>query len=69
MEKKTVHIPTISCGHCVAAIKRELGEIAGVTYVSGDAGTKEVTVEWESPANWDSIKQTLDEIGYSPEEK
>ncbi len=27
MEEKTVHIPTISCGHCVATIKREVEDI------------------------------------------
>ena len=43
MSEKTVHIPNISCGHCVMAVKNEAGEIPGVTKVDGDPNTKNVT--------------------------
>jgi copper chaperone CopZ len=49
-------------------IKRELGELAGVTGVSGDVDSKMVTVEWESPATWDGIQSLLAEINYPPAE-
>jgi len=68
MEEKTVRIPAISCGHCIMTIERELGELEGVSYVKGNAGTREVTVKWNAPMNWDTILETLDEIGYSPDE-
>jgi hypothetical protein len=45
-------------------IQRELRELEGVVSATGDIETKAVTVEWESPATWDSIKSLLDEINY-----
>ena len=47
-------------------IKRELGELEGVASVTADAGTKQVTVEWDAPATWDGIKALLTEINYPP---
>ena len=36
MSSKTVSIPSISCGHCVATIEREIGALAGVQVASAD---------------------------------
>jgi len=36
METMKLSVPNISCGHCVMTIKRELGEIKGVSKVEGD---------------------------------
>ena len=66
MDKKTFHIPNISCGHCVNSIKNELEELEGITKVEGDPDTKEITVEWKSPANIETIKEILVEINYPP---
>ena len=68
MTTKTFRVPNISCNHCVMTIKRELGELEGVVSVNGDVEAKTVTVEWESPAAWDSINSLLTEINYSPAE-
>ena len=64
MTSKTFNVPNISCGHCVMTIKRELTELEGIASVEADAGTKNVTVEWDAPATWDSIKSLLNEINY-----
>jgi copper chaperone len=64
MEKMTFSIPNISCGHCVMAIKRELGELKGISKVEGDPAKKEITVTWDAPASLDQIKSTLKEINY-----
>jgi len=61
---KSFQVPNITCHHCVMTIKRELGELSGVTSVSGDAETKTITVEWSAPATWDGIKSLLAEINY-----
>ena len=66
MASKTFTVPNISCNHCVMTIKRELGELAGVSSVTADAETKNVTVEWESPANWEALESLLTEINYPP---
>ena len=68
MATKNFLVPNISCHHCVMTIQRELGELDGVVSASGDVETKTVTVEWESPASWDSIKSLLAEINYAPAE-
>ncbi len=67
MEKQTLIVPNISCGHCVMSIKNELNEIDGVKSVEGDPDTKSITVEWESPTSLDAIKETLKEINYPAE--
>lgn len=64
METKTLHVPNISCGHCVMTIQRELGEMEGVNAVEGDAEEKRITVSWDAPATLERIKATLEEINY-----
>jgi copper chaperone len=64
MESKKLSVPNINCGHCVMTIKRELGELEGVSKVDGDPQKKEITVEWNQPATLDKIKSTLKEINY-----
>ena len=64
MEKKTFSIPSISCDHCVNAIKTELNELDGVSKVEGDIEGKSVEVEWDTPPTEDLIKHKLTEINY-----
>ncbi len=64
MEKQTISVPNISCGHCVMNIKNELAEMIGVTKVEGDPKSKTITVEWESPATLEMIRKTLKQINY-----
>jgi copper chaperone len=67
MEKKTLSVPNISCGHCVMSIKNELSEIEGVHSVEGDPGAKSITVEWDAPATLDMLKERLNQINYPAE--
>ncbi len=67
METKTITVPNINCGHCTAAIEEEIGELSGVVSVSAEEATKQVTIQYASPATWDTINETLDEIGYPAE--
>jgi copper chaperone CopZ len=64
MASETFTIPNISCGHCVAAVKDELSELAGVQSVDGDPTAKTVTVQFEAPATADQIRSKLSEINY-----
>lgn len=64
MEKVTYEIPAIHCMHCVHTIKMELVELPGVQSVEGDAGSKKITIQYESPANEEGIQKLLDEINY-----
>jgi copper chaperone CopZ len=62
--QKTFSVPNISCGHCVNAIKSELGELPGVTRVDGDPADRCIDVEWQSPATEEQIIDRLKEINY-----
>jgi copper chaperone CopZ len=64
MASKTFTIPNISCGHCTAAIQKELTTLAGISSVEGSPENKTVTVEWGDPASEDSIRAMLQEINY-----
>ena len=64
METKVINVPNISCSHCTAAIEEEVGELSGVVSVSAEEATKQVTIQYQAPATWDEINETLEEIGY-----
>ena len=64
MAEKTIHVPSISCGHCVMTIKNEVGELDGINTVEADEKTKMVTIKWNNPATWEKITDTLKDIGH-----
>ena len=64
MESKIFSIPNISCGHCVARIKKELGDIEGVREIEGDPEVKKITVAWDAPATLEKIKSRLKKVNY-----
>lgn len=66
MESKTFTVPNISCGHCVRTIENEVGDLTGVDSVKADQATRQVTVQWQSPATWSEIETLLREINYPP---
>lgn len=67
MEEKTVHVPAISCRHCVLTVKREIEELEGVISVDGNKETKEISVRWEAPATLAQITDILMVIGFPAE--
>jgi copper chaperone CopZ len=64
MTTVTYSVPNISCGHCVHTIQTEVSDLAGIKSVKADAETKKVEIEFEAPANEESIKTLLKEINY-----
>lgn len=67
MEKITLKVPGISCGHCVHTIKTELLELEGVKEVEAAIDTKLVTVVFDSLTTEDAIRELLREINYPAE--
>lgn len=68
MESKTVKVPSISCGHCVMTIQREVAELPGVSSVNAEQETKRVTVSWDPDAtDWVVIEGRMKEINFPPE--
>ena len=66
MSTKTVSVPAINCGHCTNTIELEVSELAGVSNVTADVDSKQVTVDWDEPTNWDQIEALLVEIDFPP---
>ena len=67
MTTKTVSVPSITCGHCVMTIEREVGELKGIAAVKADKDTRQVTVSWDPAAtDWEAIAATLTEINFPP---
>jgi len=64
MNTLTLHVPNISCAHCVHTIKTEVGELAGVKTVEANEQTKVVTIAFEPPADRAGIEALLAEIDY-----
>ena len=56
-------VPGMSCGHCEASVKREVGAVEGVSGVDVDLGTKLVTVRGAA-LDRDEIVAAIDEAGY-----
>ena len=54
----------MTCGHCVAAVEREVGAIAGVTDVTVDLPTGDVVVTSTRPIDDDEMTAAIDEAGY-----
>ena len=67
MTTKTVKVPNISCGHCVATIEREVSGLDGVASVKADRATRDVTISWDPASiDWTAIANHLKEINYAP---
>jgi len=64
MNKVTLTVPNISCNHCVNTIETELGEVEGVISVAANSVSKQVEIEYDDPANEESLLLLLAEINY-----
>jgi copper chaperone CopZ len=64
--KKTLTIPTISCGHCLKTIERELKYVEGVEYLQGSIETRAVMLDYASEEALVEARAALKEAGYAP---
>ncbi|MCM3411398.1 copper chaperone CopZ [Metabacillus litoralis] len=68
MEKITLKVQGMSCGHCVSSIEGSVGKLAGVKSVKVNLNSGEVEVEFNSAeVNLCDIKETIDDQGYDVE--
>ena len=68
MQKKTVVVPNISCGHCVRTIESELSTLENIVSVNANEQNKTVEISWNEPQTWSAIKSLMEEINYPPQE-
>ncbi len=64
MTSITYSVPGIHCIHCTHTIEMEVGELDGVKSVKAELDTKNVTIDFDSPADEEKIKALLAEIEY-----
>ena len=64
METKTYSIPNINCNHCVKTINNAIQALDGVDYAEADLATKSLTVDFDSPASDELIRETLASVNY-----
>ncbi|MGM0920494.1 MAG: copper chaperone CopZ [Bacillota bacterium] len=65
MEKMTLNVKGMSCGHCVNSIEGSVGELTGVTNVKVNLDSGTVSVEFNTnEVTLDKIKETIDDQGY-----
>jgi copper chaperone len=60
-------VPSISCDHCVATIRRAVMEVEGVHEVTGDPATQHVAIRYDPPATTDQIIAAMTEWDYPPQ--
>ena len=63
VESLSYSVPGMHCGHCEAAVARELGAVAGVERVEVDLDTRAVTVRGEGLDDA-AVIAAIDEAGY-----
>ena len=63
LQQVVLRVPGMSCGHCEAAVKREVGSVHGVSDVDVDLDSKLVTVRGVA-LDRDDIVAAIDEAGY-----
>ena len=65
MEKVTLNVEGMSCGHCVKAVEGSVGKLTGVSNVKVYLENGTVDVEYNNEqVTLDSIKETIDDQGY-----
>ncbi|ROS44718.1 heavy-metal-associated domain-containing protein [Amycolatopsis thermoflava] len=64
MTQQTYTVTGMTCGHCVASVTEEVGEIPGVTDVAVDLPTGKVTVTSEIALTTDAVRAAVEEAGY-----
>ncbi|MFB6469433.1 copper chaperone CopZ [Cytobacillus sp. Hz8] len=65
MEKVTLNVQGMSCGHCVKSIEGSVGELSGVSNVKVYLEKGTVDVEYNSnEVTLEKIKETIDDQGY-----
>lgn len=64
MTSATYTVTGMTCGHCVASVQEEIGELAGVSNVDVDLPTGSVTVSSDAPVPVESIRDAVAEAGY-----
>ena len=61
----TYRVEGMTCGHCVQAVRHEVGVLAGVRDVQVDLASGDVTVTSERPLDREDVDAAVCEAGYA----
>jgi copper chaperone len=64
MSVNSYTVTGMTCSHCVAAVKSEVGQVNGVNSVDVDLQTGTVTVISREPVDDTQIREAVEEAGY-----
>lgn len=67
MAQNTYAVTGMTCDHCVAAVKQEVGAITGVQSVEVElvaGGRSSVSVTSDTPLDEPTVRAAVDEAGY-----
>jgi copper chaperone len=64
MATNTYTVTGMTCDHCAAAVREEVGKIDGVSQVDVELASGLVTVESEAPLDPAAVATAVDEAGY-----
>ncbi len=65
MSTVTIKVTGMSCGHCAAAVRQELGALAGVSGVEVDIAAGTVIISSAVPLPAEAIDAAIRQAGYA----
>jgi copper chaperone len=65
MSTQSFTVTGMTCGHCVASVKEEVSEVAGVQDVDVVLETGQVTVTSAEPLDESAVRAAVEEAGYA----
>ncbi len=60
----TIAVDGMTCGHCVTSVESEVGKIDGVTEVSVDLASGQVTIVAETTPDPVALQEAVEEAGF-----
>ncbi|HVL04518.1 MAG TPA: copper ion binding protein [Acidimicrobiales bacterium] len=60
----TITVDGMTCGHCVNAVQTEVGKLDGVTDVSVDLSSGQVTIVADAAPDAGALREAVEEAGY-----
>jgi copper ion binding protein len=63
--RTTVTVSGMTCGHCIASVQEEVGEVAGVRSVDVELESGAVTITADRELGRDEIEAAVVEAGYT----
>ena len=61
----TFYVTSMTCEHCVAAVRDEVAAVGGVRRVEVELATGTLTVDSDGPVDRTAIAAAVDEAGYA----